>query len=166
MVSKLNMHKVASRVKSNRLVSNGKSGILLWKSKATEVSGNTVAKNKGNGIYGYGSVISAMKSNAFSGNGKTQAVYMKGCKGWTNIDRPSCKKITAQSTSVTGSAAGGRNVIVYAQRSGKSIRLGYAAVNKKKQFTVKIKKQKKNTVLKIVSKDKYANTVTVNYTVK
>lgn len=154
------------RVKSNRLVSNGKSGILLWKSKATEVSGNTVAKNKGNGIYGYGSVISAMKSNAFSGNGKTQAVYMKGCKGWTNIDRPSCKKITAQSTSVTGSAAGGRNVIVYAQRSGKSIRLGYAAVNKKKQFTVKIKKKKKNTVLKIVSKDKYANTVTVNYTVK
>ena len=81
---------------------------------------------------------------------------MKGCKGWTNIDRPSCKKITAQSTSVTGSAAGGRNVIVYAQRSGKSIRLGYTAVNKKKQFTVKIKKQKKNTVLKIVSKDKYS----------
>ena len=51
-------------------------------------------------------------------------------------------------------------------KTGKSIRLGYAAVNKKKQFTVKIKKQKKNTVLKIVSKDKYANTVTVNYTVK
>ena len=43
------------RVKSNRVTSNAKSGILLWKSKATEVSGNTVAeKNKGNGVYAYG----------------------------------------------------------------------------------------------------------------
>ncbi len=48
----------------------------------------------------------------------------------------------------------------------KKPKLGTARVNTKKQFTIKIKKQKKNTVLKIVSKDRYGNAVSVNYTVK
>ena len=34
------------------------------------------------------------------------------------------------------------------------------------KVSFKIKKQKKNTVLKIVSKDRYGNAVSVNYTVK
>ena len=35
------------RVKSNRVTSNAKSGILLWKSKVSEVSGNRAEKNRG-----------------------------------------------------------------------------------------------------------------------
>ena len=77
-----------------------------------------------------------------------------------------CKKITTKSTDVAGTADGGYTVTVYAWISGKSQKLGTARVNTKKQFTVKIKKQKKNTVLKIVSKDRYGNAVSVNYTVK
>lgn len=52
-----------------------KAGILIWKSRVTEISGNKADKNKGNGIYAYTSVIPVMKSNSFSGNGKIQAVY-------------------------------------------------------------------------------------------
>nr|WP_294678969.1 hypothetical protein [uncultured Blautia sp.] len=37
---------------------------------------------------------------------------------------------------------------------------------KKKQFTIRIKKQKKNTAMKLISKDKYGNTVTIGCTVK
>ena len=154
------------RVKNNKVLSNANSGIMLWKSKLTEVSGNTVGKNKANGIYANASVIRTMKNNTFSGNRKTQAVYVKGCKGWTSINRPSCKTVTARSASVSGSAAGSRAVTVYAQRSGKSVKLGAASVNKKNQFTVKIKRQKKNTALRLVSKDRYGNTVTVNTAVK
>ena len=68
------------RAKSNRVFSNKKSGILIWKSRVTEISGNKADKNKGNGIYAYTSVIPVMKSNSFSGNGKIQAVYAKSCK--------------------------------------------------------------------------------------
>lgn len=152
--------------KSNRVFSNKKSGILIWKSRVTEISGNKADKNKGNGIYAYTSVIPVMKSNSFSGNGKIQAVYAKSCKGWTSINRPACKKITAASTAINGTASGSRSVTAYVQKSGKFVKLGVSSVNKKKQYVIKIKKQKKNTALKLVSKDKYGNTVTVNTVVK
>lgn len=154
------------RAKSNRVFSNKKSGILIWKSRVTEISGNKADKNKGNGIYAYASVIPVMKSNSFSGNGKIQAVYAKSCKGWTSINRPACKKITAASTAINGTASGSRSVTAYVQKSGKFVKLGVSSVNKKKQYVIKIKKQKKNTALKLVSKDKYGNTVTVNTVVK
>ena len=64
------------------------------------------------------------------------------------------------------SASGSQTVIAYARRSGKQTKLGVSSVNKKKQYVIKIKKQKKNTALKLVSKDKYGNTVTVNTVVK
>lgn len=154
------------RAKGNKTFANGKSGILVWKSKATEISGNRVEKNKGNGIYAYASAIQAMKSNTFAGNAKTQAIYAKNCKGFTSVNRPSCKTVTNRSTAVKGTAAGNKIVAVYIQKSGKLKKLGAAYVNKKKQFTIKIKRQKKKTSLRIVSKDKYGNAVSVSYTVK
>lgn len=154
------------RVKSNRVTSNAKSGILLWKSKVSEVSGNRAEKNRGNGVYAYASVILVMKKNTFCENGKVQAVYVKSCKGWTGINRPSCRVVTSRSTAISGTASGSQTVIAYARRSGKQTKLGVSSVNKKKQYVIKIKKQKKNTALKLVSKDKYGNTVTVNTVVK
>lgn len=154
------------RVKSNRVTSNAKSGILLWKSKVSEVSGNRAEKNTGNGVYAYASVIPVMKKNTFCENGKVQAVYVKSCKGWTGINRPSCRAVTSRSTAISGTASGSQTVIAYVQRSGKQTKLGVSSVNKKKQYVIKIKKQKKNTALKLVSKDKYGNTVTVNTVVK
>lgn len=154
------------RVKSNRVTSNAKSGILLWKSKVSEVSGNRAEKNRGNGVYAYASVIPVMKKNTFCENGKVQAVYVKSCKGWTGINRPSCRAVTSRSTAISGTASGSQTVIAYARRSGKQTKLGVSSVNKKKQYVIKIKKQKKNTALKLVSKDKYGNTVTVNTVVK
>lgn len=154
------------RARNNKVSSNIKSGILIWKAKASEISGNAADKNTGNGIYAYSSVISAMKSNTFTGNGKAQAMYVKDCKGFAAVSRPSFGKITAQSTSVSGTTSGGQNVEIYMQKSGKLTKLGAAPVNKKKKFTVRIRKQKKNTALRIISKDKYGNAVTVSYTVK
>ena len=76
-------------------------------------------KNKGNGVYAYNSVITAMKSNSFNGNGKAQALYAKDCKGWSSINRPSAQKVTEKSTAITGKAAGSRTVTAYTVRSGK-----------------------------------------------
>lgn len=149
------------RVKNNSFYSNVKSGLMIWKAKASEISGNRMYKNKGNGVYAYNSVITAMKSNSFNGNGKAQALYAKDCKGWSSINRPSAQKVTEKSTAITGKAAGSRTVTAYTVRSGKTARLGGAAVDKNSRFTIKIKKQKKNTVLKLVSKDRYGNAVTV-----
>lgn len=66
---------------------------MIWKAKASEISGNRMYKNKGNGVYAYNSVITAMKSNSFNGNGKAQALYAKDCKGWSSINRPSAQKV-------------------------------------------------------------------------
>ena len=77
-----------------------------------------------------------------------QAVYVKGCKGWTGINRPSCRTVTSQKYSYKQELhQAARHVIAYAQRSGKQTNVwAVSSVNKKKQFTViKIKKQKKNT---------------------
>ena len=81
------------RVKNNSFYSNVKSGLMIWKAKASEISGNRMYKNKGNGVYAYNSVITAMKSNSFNGNGKAQALYAKDCKGWSSINRPSAQKV-------------------------------------------------------------------------
>lgn len=149
------------RVKNNSFYSNVKSGLMIWKAKASEIAGNRMYKNKGNGVYAYNSVITAMKSNSFNGNGKALALYAKDCKGWSSINRPSAQKVTEKSTAITGKAAGSRTVTAYTVRSGKTARLGGAAVDKNSRFTIKIRKQKKNTVLKLVSKDRYGNAVTV-----
>ena len=153
-------------IRGNRVVSNKNCGIMLWKGKATQVEGNTVYKNAKKGIYINGTSLQKAGGNTITANKDPQEVYAKSCNKLRSIRRPVCKKITTKSTGVTGTADGGYTVTVYAQISGKSIKLGSAKVNTKKQFTVKIKKQKKNTVLKIVSKDRYGNAVSVNYTVK
>lgn len=155
-----------TQVRNNRVLSNEKSGIMLWKAKVREVSGNSVSLNRGNGIYMYRATVPAIKNNMFSGNGRLQALYAKDSAGRTSMNKPVCRQITARSTAVTGTAAGSQNITVYVQEQGKLTKLGSASVNKKKQFTVKIKKQKQNTVLKITAKDKYGNTVSTKSTVK
>lgn len=155
-----------TQVRNNRVLSNEKSGIMLWKAKVREVSGNSVSLNRGNGIYMYRATVPAIKNNMFSGNGRLQALYAKNSAGWTSMNKPVCGQITARSAAVTGTAAGSQNITVYVQEQGKLTKLGSASVNKKKQFTVKIKKQKQNTVLKITAKDKYGNMVSTKSTVK
>ena len=153
-------------IRDNQVSSNKKNGILIWKAKISELNQNTLDKNGGHGIYLNESQIPDMKANAISGNTKTQAIYASGCKGRTSISRPVCKTITAKSKAITGTASANRSVTAYVQRSGKLTKLGTAYVNKKKQFTIKIKNQKKNTAIKLISKDKYGNTVTTSCTVK
>ena len=155
-----------TQVRDNRVLSNEKSGIMLWKAKAREISGNSASSNHGNGIYMHNAAVKIMKNNMFSENGRPQALYAKNSAGWTSINKPVCRQITTRSTTVTGSAVGSQNITVYVQKSGKMTKLGSTSVNKKKQFTVKIKKQKKNTVLKITAKDKNGNTVSTKSTVK
>lgn len=153
-------------IRDNQILSNKKNGILIWKAKISELNRNTLDKNSGNGIYLNESQVQDIRSNAISGNVKSQAIYASGCKGWASIGRPVCKTVTSKSTAIKGTASGSRSVTVYVQKAGKLTKLGTAYVNKKKQFTIKIKKQKKNTAMKLISKDKYGNTVTIGCTVK
>lgn len=153
-------------IRGNQVVSNKNCGIMLGKGKVSQVAGNTIYKNSKKGMYINGTDIWEVRDNTVTENGDAQEVYANNCKKLCSIRRPVCKKITTKSTDVAGTADGGYTVTVYAWISGKSQKLGTARVNTKKQFTVKIKKQKKNTVLKIVSKDRYGNAVSVNYTVK
>ena len=153
-------------IRGNQVVSNKNCGIMLGKGKVSQVAGNTIYKNSKKGMYINGTDIWEVRDNTVTENGDAQEVYANNCKKLCSIRRPVCKKITTKSTDVAGTADGGYTVTVYAWISGKSQKLGTSRVNTKKQFTVKIKKQKKNTVLKIVSKDRYGNAVSVNYTVK
>lgn len=153
-------------IRDNQVLSNKKNGILIWKAKISELNRNTLNKNSGNGIYLNESQVQDIRSNAISGNVKSQAIYASGCKGWASIGRPVCKTVTSKSTAIKGTASGNRSVTAYVQKAGKLTKLGTAYVNKKKQFTIKIKKQKKNTAMKLISKDKYGNTVTIGCTVK
>ena len=154
------------RIRDNRVLSNKRNGILIWKAKILELNRNTLDKNSGNGIYLNESQVQDIRYNAISGNVKRQAIYVRGCKGRISISRPVCKTVTSKSTAIKGTASGSRSVTAYVQKAGKLTKLGTAYVNKKKQFTIKIKKQKKNTAMKLISKDIYGNTVTIGCTVK
>ena len=153
-------------IRNNRVLSNKRNGILIWKAKISELNRNTLDKNSGSGIYLNESQVQDIRYNAISGNVKRQAIYVSGCKGRISVGRPVCKTVTSKSTAIKGTASGSRSVTAYVQKAGKLTKLGTAYVNKKKQFTIRIKKQKKNTAMKLISKDKYGNTVTVGCTVK
>ena len=153
-------------IRDNQVLSNKKNGILIWKAKISELNRNTLDKNSGSGIYLNESQVQDISYNAISGNVKSQAIYASGCKGWASIGRPVCKAVTSKSTVIKGTASGSCSVTAYVQKAGKLTKLGTAYVNKKKQFTIKIKKQKKNTAMKLISKDEYGNTVTIGCTVK
>ncbi|WP_230459077.1 Ig-like domain-containing protein [Terrilactibacillus tamarindi] len=66
---------------------------------------------------------------------------------------PSVNKITYKSTHVTGKAEKGATVYLY----NGSKYLGKATVNSKGTYSIKIKRQKKNSTLKIYAKDKSGN---------
>lgn len=117
-----------------------------WKGKVSQVAGNTIYKNSKKGMYINGTDIWEVRDNTVTENGDAQEVYANNCKKLCSIRRPVCKKITTKSTDVAGTADGGYTVTVYAWISGKSQKLGTARVNTKKQFTVKIKRRKKNTM--------------------
>ena len=131
-------------IRGNQVVSNKNCGIMLGKGKVSQVAGNTIYKNSKKGMYINGTDIWEVRDNTVTENGDAQEVYANNCKKLCSIRRPVCKKITTKSTDVAGTADGGYTVTVYAWISGKSQKLGTARVNTKKQFTVKIKKQKKN----------------------
>ncbi|MFD2618626.1 Ig-like domain-containing protein, partial [Terrilactibacillus laevilacticus] len=66
---------------------------------------------------------------------------------------PTINKVTYKSTTVTGKAEKGATVYLY----NGSKYLGKATVNSKGTYSIKIKKQKKNSTLKVLVKDKAGN---------
>ena len=57
---------------------------MIWKAKDSNFR-NRMYKNKGNGVYAYNSVITAMKSNSFNGNGKAGTGTV--CKGLQRLEQ-------------------------------------------------------------------------------
>ncbi len=70
---------------------------------------------------------------------------------------PTASKITRKSVKITGKAAGGKKLTIYAVSRNKNKKIGRGSINSKKKYNISIKKQKKGTKLLFVLSDKYGN---------
>lgn len=143
-------------VNGNSCTGNKKRGIAILQSTGISLTSNQVTSNKSYGIYAYKSSIKTQKKNVMQKNGTAYAMYMKSCKGKTqSLKNITASKIRKTSKKVTGKALGGKTITL--KRNKK--KLGSAQIGKKGAYTIKMKKQKKGTVLTLTVKDKYQNSV-------
>ena len=103
------------------------------------------------------SKISGCKNNTLESNGSTYAIYVSKSTGLQSVKLPASAKVTKKTKIVTGTAAGGKNLTIYAVRKNGSSRIGKGKVDSKKKYAVSIKKQKKGTRLRLALSDKYGN---------
>lgn len=156
-----------TKVYSNTAGGNKKRGISVYGSTVANLSKNTVENNKSHGIFASGATFKTQRYNDMKGNGTTYAICTKKCKGIANLKKVQSSKVTKKTTVLKGTAAGGKTVTAYVKKGSKKTKLKRGRVTSKGKYSLRIsKKQKKNTVLVFVSKDKYGNTVTTEYKVK
>lgn len=144
---------------------NQGSGIAVYRSTVTSLTGNQVLGNSNYGIYAERANIQAQKMNELSGNKGPYAMYMSGCKGNAqSLKTIKVNTLTANAQKLTGTAAGGKTITVAVKKN--NARIGNGKINTKGQYTIPIKKQKKGTVLVLSVTDKYKNKVTAERKVK
>lgn len=138
------------------------SSVIVYAGKA--VLGTAVADKNGNFSVSLKSVQKA--STVLTVKAADKAKNVSAAANVTVVDKtapksPSVNKVTHHSSYVTGKAEAGATVYVKAG----SKQIGYAAVNSKGTYSVKIKQQKAGTVLTVYVKDKAGN-VSKSYTIK
>ena len=145
-----------STVSGNACSNNQGSGIALYDSKITALRQNTASNNDRYGIFAYQSEIVSQKGNQMQGNEAVYAMYMAGCKGKVQKIRDiQCLDIKAGAKLISGITPGGKNIQVTLNKK----KVGSAKLNKKGQFRVPIKGQKKKTKLLLTVTDQYQNKV-------
>ena len=153
-------------IKSNKIVKVNGRGMQLIGSQVKSLYRNLVNGCKKCGLYVSQSRISGNKKNRMEYNGSTYAIYAESSTGITSVKLPTASRITRKSVKITGKAAGGKKLTIYAVRGNKSKQIGKGTINSKKRYQITIKKQKKGTVLRFVLTDKYGNTSYTNKKVK
>lgn len=145
-------------IKSNKITKVNGRGIQVIASQTKSLYGNFVTGSRKCGLYVSQSRIAGNKKNRMENNGSTYAIYAEDSTGIISVKFPTASRITRKSVKVTGKAAGGKTLRIYAVSGNKNKRIGKGTVNSKKRYSIAIKKQKKGTVLRFVLTDKYGNT--------
>ena len=144
-------------IKSNKVTDGKGRGLVLTKVTTRSLYRNQMTGNKRCGLYVKNSKISGCKKNTLESNGSTYAIYVSKSTGLQSVKLPASAKVTKKTKIVTGTAAGGKNLTIYAVRKNGSSRIGKGKVDSEKKYAVSIKKQKKGTRLRLALSDKYGN---------
>ena len=145
-----------STISGNSCSNNRESGIALYDSKITALRLNTANNNDRYGIFARQSEILSQKENQMQGNDAVYAMYMAGCKGKVQKIRDiQCLDIKAGAKIITGKTPGGKTIQVTLNKK----KVGCAKLNKKGEFRVSIKGQKKKAKLLLTVTDQYQNKV-------
>lgn len=142
-----------------------KSTVIHGKTEANaqvsaKVKGKTIASGKANGKGEYKLNISRQKAGTvISVTAKDKAENASKAKAVTVLDKtpppaPKVNTVTNKSTAVKGKTEANAAITV---KAGKKT-IGTGKADKKGAFSVKIKKQKANTVIAVTAKDKAGNT--------
>lgn len=142
---------------SRNIVSvNKEHGIDVYdKSVKAKIMDNTVRKNGKNGIFICGkSKVSILKKNIFAGNKDINIQIEAGSKAPVkDMGQLTAGNLTSQVTEVEGKGTENLKIIVKA----KDKTIGKGTVKKDETYSVKIKKQKKGTVVTVIMMDKQKN---------
>ena len=107
-----------------------------------------------------------MKSNAMEDNSSSYAIRTKNCTGIASLKKVQSNAITRKTTSLSGTAYGGKTVTVYVKKSAGNVKVARGKVDANGRYRLPVSRQKKNTILSFVSKDSYGNAVTASFKVQ
>lgn len=145
-----------AEISKNIVSVNKEHGIMLYdKSLKAKIMENTLRKNGKNGIYICGkSRASVLKKNDFTSNKGLNIQIEAGSKAPVkNMGHLTVGSLTSKVTELTGK--GTKDFKVLVQARGKNI--GKGTVNQDETYSIKIKKQKKGTVVTVIMMDKQKN---------
>lgn len=145
-----------AEISKNIVSVNKEHGIMLYdKSLKAKIMENTLRKNGKNGIYICGkSRASVLKKNDFTSNKGLNIQIEAGSKAPVkDMGHLTVGSLTSKVTELTGK--GTKDFKVLVQARGKNI--GKGTVNQDETYSIKIKKQKKGTVVTVIMMDKQKN---------
>lgn len=153
-----------TRLLKNHVSGRERGGICIDSAKSCQLVSNTVSSNKKYGILLLKSNISKLEKNVMAGNADA-ALWVSDSKTPSNVKSLTgitVKQVKSSTAAISGTAKGTSKVYVKAG----SKTMGSASVAANGSFSVKIKKQKKNTKLTVYAVDKRNNRVSLTTKVK
>lgn len=145
-----------AEISKNIVSVNKEHGIMLYdKSLKAKIMENTLRKNGKNGIFICGkSRASVLKKNDFTSNKGLNIQIEAGSKAPVkDMGHLTVGSLTSKVTELVGKGTKDFKIIVKAKEKN----IGRGTVNKDETYSIKIKKQKKGTVVTVIMMDKQKN---------
>lgn len=145
-----------AEISKNIVSVNKEHGIMLYdKSLKAKIMENTLRKNGKNGIYICGkSRASVLKKNDFTSNKGLNIQIEAGSKAPVkDMGQLTVGSLTSKVTELVGKGTKDFKIIVKAKEKN----IGRGTVNQDETYSIKIKKQKKGTVVTVIMMDKQKN---------